>query len=787
VNSVGNTTAVLVLALLAAAPAHAQSLEGPWRFQPGDELRWADPQFDDRGWRSIEVPTGWRPAGYDGPSTPIAWYRTTLRVSPDGEAPLGIAMGAVSSAYELYADGERIGSVGALPPLPRPSWDERRVWALPPHTYADGQVVLAVRVWTIQMDSRTGALVAGPFLAGPLQTLARAQVLGDVPHLLAASVLLLFALVHFMLLGAVREHAWFGLFAVAAAVFVLTRTQLRFDAFPDAFLVIKGIEHGALAVVAVAFGQSLLPFIGRPVTRWWRVYFWFTAAMAATLFLQPLLVHDVYVAARVDATVSRVWHFPTLAYVLALTWAIGRAAWQNVPESRLIALGAVPVVVAGANDIAVVRGVLASTQLMSVSVVFPALAMLVALGHRARRAHRELAVLSRDLERRLDARTRELAEANDAKDRLIAIVSHEIRTPLNGILGVTRLLLQSPLTAAQQEWGHLIQGQGRSLLRVVNDILDVAKFQTRGLEIHAEPVALRELIEDVVRVHREAAAGRPLEFLIAIDERVPASTVTDGVRLRQVIDNLVANAVRFTERGAIAVRVAADAAEFRVRIEDTGPGIPENKRELLFTRFAQLDAAASRTRGGTGLGLHIVGAIVDALGGRVGYEPRPGGGSAFWFAVPLRPVEPPRDPAGAAAPLARTRREGRPLVLLAEDNPVNQLVAVSLLEDAGCQVVACPGGREAIARFAEIRPDLVLLDCQMPEVDGYQAAREMRRAEAGGAHTPIVALTAHAFAGERERCLAAGMDDVLTKPLDPEAVAGVLERWVLEPQPSGGR
>ena len=416
-----------------------------------------------------------------------------------------------------------------------------------------------------------------------------------------------------------------------------------------------------------------------------------------------------------------------------------------------------------------------------------ALALVLAVAAVLRIRVRRLTARQKELEAIVALRTRDLAEANRAKDRFLAVVSHEVRTPLNGILGVVRLLLRSRLSTTQAEWAGIVQGQGQVLLRIINDILDSAKIQASGVQLDPDDFSVRDLFDAVVRSHREAATDRPIRFDLRIDPRVPDWVHGDPVRVRQVLDNLLAIAATFTEHGSIVVRLGClneapgtrpgDAVDLGVEVQDSGPGVPPQARERLFLPFSQVDMSATRRRGGTGLGLSIARSIVEAMAGAIGHADAPGGGSIFWFRIQLYAADPvsaarPADAPSLASLAGRTGT--RPRVLIGEDNPINQLVALSLLEEAGCDVVATEDGVELVEAFAAARPDLILVDCEMPDMDGYMAAAEIRRIERGHSRVPIVALTAHAFAGERDRCLAAGMDDVLTKPLDPERLAAAL-------------
>ena len=528
---------------------------------------------------------------------------------------------------------------------------------------------------------------------------------------------------------------------------------------------------------------------------------------------------------------------------------------------------------------------------------------------------------------------REAAEsASLAKSRFLANMSHELRTPMNGVLGLTELLAQTSLTEKQQGLADGVRRSGELLLSIINDILDVSKIEAGKVELDRVDFGLTPTVQEVVELLADRARGKGLRLVTAIDEGVLELLSGDPVRLRQVLANLVSNAVKFTEQGEVAIRVSsvaegAESVVLRFEVRDTGIGIPPEAQARIFEPFSQADGSTTRRYGGTGLGLTIARQLVEMMEGDIGVESTPGRGSCFWFTVrvgkqpaeiraPAQPyagliglrvlvVDP--DPknretlaghiqswrmrAGAApnAPeglrkLQRSAAHGEPYdvillddsllemdeqvlsrvtqadpelaripvvlltsgdctrapeelarlgirrwlpkpirqsqlydclaglmgpggttplaqaasedvageqefssrILLAEDNPINQVVAVGMLESLGCQVEVVSNGREAVEASACAAYDLVFMDCQMPELDGFDATRAIREREARGEipRRPIVALTAHAFASDREQCLAVGMDDYLRKPFKQGELRAVLARW-LPPRTAG--
>jgi PAS domain S-box-containing protein len=390
----------------------------------------------------------------------------------------------------------------------------------------------------------------------------------------------------------------------------------------------------------------------------------------------------------------------------------------------------------------------------------------------------------RESEAALKTAREEAERANRARAEFLATVSHEIRTPINGVIGMTGLLLDTNLTPEQWRYANTLRVSAEHLLQVINDILDYSKIDAGKLEFERMHVGLRELVDSVIAITAPKAGAKGIELGATLPRDLPANLVGDPGRLRQILLNLVSNAVKFTEAGRVAIEMAIEdvdetRAALTVTVVDSGIGIPPAAVKTLFTEFGQVDSSVSRRFGGTGLGLAICKRLLDGMGGRIEVESTVGAGSRFSFTVPLdkdAELSPAEAVVEAELEIADVSLTGR--VLIAEDNPTNQLIIAAVLDKYGLRVDVVSNGVEAVNAVRTIPYDLVLMDMQMPEMDGLEATLAIRRLGGKAGAIPVIGVTANAFREDHERCRAAGMQDIVTKPFRWSDLAKRMARYL---------
>jgi signal transduction histidine kinase/ActR/RegA family two-component response regulator len=792
--------AILLAGIAAAAAAREWTIvPTTWKSRAGDAVAWASPRYDDSGWRQVPLPGTWEEQGYAGVDG-IVWYRQRLVLDEDlaalaHEGALGLVIGHTRyGGCEVYAGGLLAGRSrgwGLAMPEPRPE-----VFRIPAQAVAEGagELLLAFRFrrigWLSDLDPETRP-VGDTLALGSHQSLAdhvdlrwAALLLQEVHLLVLVAIFAAAAAYHALFFLHRRqsvEYLWFGLLLLGFAGNTLADTTWLLDwtSRHDLVVRLQGSTGHFAAFMAIQF---LWTFLGRPIGRLLRTYQLSHLALALAvaawggtrLAFGTILFRDL-------------WLLPLLVWTVVL---IAGEARRGDAEARTIAAGGlamVPIELYEISKSPLGLPWLADVPLAPIGFAVVLAAMALSLSNRFQRVHRELDQLRRRLEDKVEERTRELSKAKEealalsrVKSEFLANMSHEIRTPMNGVIGLTDLLTGTRLTRKQRHWVATIRTSGAALLALINDILDFSKIESGKLEVEKVPLSLRLAVEESLDMLAPLAAGKGLSMGYTIAGGSWESLSGDAARTRQVLVNLLSNAVKFTDRGEIHVSLetralAGGLTEAHFAVRDTGIGIGGADLGRLFDAFHQIDGSLSRQHGGTGLGLAISRRLTELMGGRIWVESRSGEGSTFHFTVVGEAV-PAADARPAAADAGAEPRRRRDLeILLAEDNPVNQLVAFETLLALGYHADVAANGREALEALEAKSYDVVFMDVRMPEVDGLEATRRIRRRfDAGRPY--VIAMTAHAMRGDRDKCLAAGMDDYVTKPVRISDLEAALEK-----------
>jgi len=793
---------VLCPATAAGAPSETPAHKALWKTQRGDDVRWASPTFDDSAWPSVPLPSTWRELGSQGFDGRV-WFRRSFDIDPETRLAahrneLAILFGPSGyGGYQVYAGGRLLGSSrGWSKGLTFPFAE---VFPVPLETIGPGgQLHVAIRVRRVGWiaDQRPEAGPVGNVVALGTERALRdhakviwSRLLGaELPLFLLALLFLAAVPYHFLLYWRRRQqtgHLWFGLMALCFSVNTLASTYWIYEITSryDLAVRLSDLTGHVAALFAIQF---LWTFFARPIPRLLRAYQLSHGALALFVGLWP----DVRLVIASQG-LRGLWLLPLLVMAAVL---IVREMWRGDVEARTIALGGL--VLIALEGIELARQVASLPWLGSLSLPpFGFAAVLIAMGFslasRFQRVHEELDRLRQTLEEQVKERTaalqvakEEALSASRAKSQFLANMSHEIRTPMNGVIGMTTLLRETSLTRTQKEYLETIRASGEALLVLINDILEFSKMESGRVAIERAPFELAAVMHESVEIVAPLAARQGLALHQTIAPGAPDALMGDSARIRQVLVNLLGNAVKFTSQGEVRLSLSAQPLEdgqweAHFAVTDTGIGIAPEDLSRLFLVFHQLEGSLARRHGGTGLGLAISKRLTELMRGRIWAESTLGQGSTFHFTVVGEAAPVPRQRPATANDSSNDADSGlgrsHPLsILIAEDHPVNQQVMLVLLSHLGYRADLARNGQEVLDALARQPYDVILMDVQMPEMDGLEVTQRIRRELPGDRQPSILATTAHAMPGDRERCFAAGMDGYLSKPLQVADLAAAL-------------
>ncbi|MEH6605387.1 MAG: ATP-binding protein [Pseudomonadales bacterium] len=770
------------------------SIAGEWQFHSGDDLRWAAPDLDDSAWHKATVPAHSPPVPVSDDG--LGWYRLALQLDLDSSVAknnvgtLAVSLGNVMSAYELYAGGVKIGGAGRLPPDPRSVYDRHLTLEIPASAVDDsGRLVLALRVWRDPAwgpEWATGPYL-GSFIVGNVGDLRASAVRSAIlPDMILAALYFVLGWYHLLIARrnpVLREFFWFGCFSIALGLYSLEFSQSRF--FLDLpYWLHKKIEFLSLYLLPVLLTQTLFIVTRTPLNRLFRGFY----VVFIVLFAAVALVPNMFI----NALTLKTFQYTGAVWSICFAGIISWRAWQGVRSARIIFGLLLLLVAAVFNDVMMSAPWIESRQATQYAggflLIFIALLM----------AERYTDVLKR-LEMSVEKRTAELVTTNleleaavATKGNFLANMSHEMRTPMNAILGLTHLGLKTELTDQQRDYFTKVEQSAEGLQGIINSILDFTKLEDGELECASEPFTPGDLVTGLVRIWDQPVAQAGLQLDVVIGDGLPAALSGDEARLKQVLGNFISNAIKFTQRGKIGllvelVEMNPESAKIRFAVSDTGMGIAQEQREHLFEAFSQADNSMTRDFGGAGLGLAIARRLVAKMGGEISLQSAVNEGSIFSFELDL-PLADVADVALAEEPeqIDEADIDLGPIrgarILLVDDSDINLQVAGELLTQAKLYVDVAHDGREAVAMVLAGDYECVLMDVQMPVMDGYTATEKIR-SETRFSQLPILAMTANAMPQDRARGAQAGMDTYIPKPIEPSDLYRALLKWI----PAGER
>jgi signal transduction histidine kinase/HPt (histidine-containing phosphotransfer) domain-containing protein/ActR/RegA family two-component response regulator len=758
------------------------SIAGLWHFKAGDNPNWAAPDLNDRNWEAVDLLTTTPDANLDDDG--MAWHRLTVQLDLDSASvqrqlgALAVSIGSINSAYQLFAGGQNLGGVGALPPNPAAVFDKFQIYPIPVSAIGDdGKLVLALRVWRAEGRAENNPY-RGPFELGNIGDLRSSAIFQSlVPNVILGFLYLAIGLYHLLIARrnpSMREFFWFGWFAIALSAYSLETSQIKF-ALDIPYLLHKKIEYFSLYMVPFLLTEVLVRVVGIRLN------------LAGRAFQYLFLVYALAVAVVPNLQV----HYLTLPsfQVLAAIWSLGTAVlmawlgWRGNRRARVIFVLSFLATLAVINYVISVNSVQSTTYLlhfMFASIIL-FMAVLMANNYTATLAKLEKSVEEHTAD--LRNTNRELESALAVRSQFLANMSHELRTPMNAIIGLTHLGLKTELTEQQRGYLMTVEQSAHALGGIVEGIFDFTRLEAGELECVQEPFSVKQLVASLELAYSPQAEARSLSISFDQEPSIPGRLIGDAPRLNQILGHFLSNAIKFTEQGEVRfsarlLELSDAQAMLEFAVSDTGPGLSPEQQEGLFEPFTQVDNANTRAHGGTGLGLVISHALAGLMDGVIEVESEQGSGSTFRLRLPLAVaieddsiLEPASTEEQDLAPINGAQ------ILLVDDSEINLQVAGELLARARLHVDLARNGQEAVDAVKRKHFDCVLMDIQMPVMDGYTATRTIRSL-AGYESLPILAMTANVLPEDRAKATEAGVNDHIPKPIDPQELYSKLLRWI---------
>ncbi len=743
----------------------------------------------------VSTPHIWRDQNFDGvpnDGTGFATYRLRILL-PDNAPSLSLQVRGLAYASSVYANGVLIRTMGqpgtsAATEIPR-SYNTQSVLPALPKAGAELELIIHMSNHFHTHGGIIEALTLGEFGA-----MAVAQSRKNLAMTMMVGCLLMLTLYHLVLFGARpsdRAPLHFAFYLAVVLTYVMVSNGV-FDTIGIFFsnTVLLKIEY----VCLVLGGLAVLEFV-------WSVYpqlHWRKAHQAFRLYAVLAGSLIIFTSARTYTGLLPVFNLGLLSAVILNLAIVIIAIRQKLPDARVLLLGVI--IVAGGVILGIVghnAGGNAPAMVIYFALSFFVLTQAVVIGRQAARAtetserlREKLQIANSDLEEKVRERTSELqtsvkeAEAaNQAKTDFLSMMSHELRTPMNAVLGSAQSLKSTRLSKKAHELVDTLSDAGQILMTLLNDILDLAKIEAGKLEIDQASVDLRHILGGVERLYRAQATDKGLALSLEIDDSVPQTIQSDPTRLRQIVFNLVSNGIKFTSSGKVIIHASSTPLvgknnQIQISVTDTGIGIAEEARARLFHRFEQAETSTSRRFGGTGLGLAISRQLAELMGGVLNLQSEVGKGSTFTLNLEAETLA--AKPVSNATPKTSTALSAKSKklrILAAEDNLMNRRVLSAFLASIGQQATYADHGQDALDQLAEQPFDLVLMDIQMPVMDGVSAVKALRANRKGlNANIPVIAMTANAMAGDRQSYLDAGMNDYVAKPMDVRALYAAIGR-----------